>query len=107
MIISNCKHVEFRGVECTREFDYYATATGAVVCRTTYTPVEKRLRHLRGHSTCQLLNLAFALNVSDCMMFLGLQLDHAPAAELFAALAGSNLRADDCARDIADYVNQQ
>lgn len=59
------------------------------------------------HSTCQLLNLAFALNVSDCMMFLGLQLDHAPAAELFAALAGSNLRADDCARDIADYVNQQ
>lgn len=105
MIINNRKHVVFQGVICTREFDYYATATGAVVCRTTYTPVEKRLRHLRGHSTCQLLNLAFALSVSDCMMFLGLSLDHAPAAELFAALAGSNLRADDCAHDIAEWLN--
>lgn len=107
MIINNRSHVQFRGVTCTREFDYYATTAGAVLCRTTFIPIRKELRHLRGHSTCQLLNLAFALNVSDCMMFLGLQLDHTPAAELFAALAGSNLRADDCARDIADYVNQQ
>lgn len=105
MIISNKTRVVFQGVTCTRTFDYYATVTGAVICRTTFIPVEKRLRHLRGHSTCQLLNLAFALNVSDCMMFLGLQLDHANAAELFAALAGSNLRADDCARDIAEWLN--
>lgn len=105
MIITNKTRVVFHGVTCTRTFDFYATATGAVVCRTTYTPVEKSLRHLRGHSTCQLLNLAFALSVSDCMMLLGLQLDNDPAAELFAALTSSNLRADDCARGIADYLN--
>ena len=105
MIVTNRSHVQFRGVTCTREFDYYATATGAVMCRTSYTPVDKQLRHLRGHSTCQLLNLAFALSVRDCMMLLGLQLDHAPAAELFAALADSDLRADGCARDIAEWLN--
>ena len=105
MIIENKKNVKFRGITCTASYDYYATATGAVVCRTTYTPVEKSLRHLRGHSTCQLLNLAFALNVSDCMMLLGLSLDMPEAASLFDALAGSNLRPDDNACCIADLLN--
>ena len=105
MIIESKKHVQFRGVTCIASYDYYATATGAVVCRTTYTPVEKSLRHLRGHSTCQLLNLAFAMQVSDAMMFLGLQLDDAPAAELFNALASSDLHADDCSLTIVDYLN--
>lgn len=105
MILENKKHVQFRGVTCTATYDYYATATGAVVCRTTYTPVEKSLRHLHGHKTVQLLNLAFALNVSDAMIFLGLQLDDAPAAELFNALASSDLHADDCALTIVDYLN--
>lgn len=107
MIIESKKHVQFRGTTCIASYDYYATATGAVVCRTTYTPVEKSLRYLRGHKTVQLLNLAFALNVSDCMMLLGLSLDMPEAAALFDALAGSNLRPDDCSRCIADYVNQQ
>ena len=33
MIITNRSHVQFRGVTCTCEFNYYATATCAVVCR--------------------------------------------------------------------------
>ena len=105
MIITNRSHVQFRGVTCTASYDYYATATGCVRCRTTYTPVEERLRYLRGHKTVQLLNLAFVQQVSDCMMYLGLQLDLPEAAELFAAIAASPLRADDCALEIADLLN--
>lgn len=105
MIISNCKHVEFRGVICTRQFDYYCTRQGAVKCRVTYTPVTRELRHLRGHATVQLLNLALIDTVQSALMFLGLQLDDAPAAELFAALASSALRTDDNATCIIDYLN--
>ena len=107
MIIEGKKHVQFRGTDCTASYDYYATATGAVVCRVTYTPVARELRYLRGHKTVQLLNPAIALNVRDCMMLLGLSLDMPETAVLFDALASSDLRADDCSRCIADYVNQQ
>lgn len=105
MIITNRSHVQFRGVTCTREFDYYATRGGAVKCRVTFIPVRKGLHHLRGHATVQLLNLALLESVSDAMLFLGVQLDDAPAAELFAALASSNLAADSDATCIADYLN--
>ena len=105
MIINTKNRVQFRGVECICAFDYYATASGAVKCRATYTPVKRELRHLRGHATVQLLNLALLASVSDAMLFLGVQLDDAPAAELFAALASSNLAADGDAYCIADYLN--
>lgn len=105
MIIANKTRVQFKGIECVRTFDYYATKSGAVKCRVTYTPTRKELRHLRGHATVQLLNLALLASVSDAMLFLGVQLDDAPAAELFAALAGSNLPADRDATCIADYLN--
>lgn len=105
MIITNRSHVQFRGVTCTRKFDYYATATGVVKCRVTFIPVARDLRHLRGHFTCQLLNLALIDNVQGAFMFLGLQLDDAPAAELFTALASSTLAADADATCIADYLN--
>lgn len=105
MIITNRSHVQSHGVTCTRQFDYYATATGAVVCRVTFTPVARNLRYLRGHKTVQLLNLAFALNVSDCMMLLGLSLDMPEAVALFDALASSNLDATDNATSIAEWLN--
>lgn len=105
MIINNRQHVQFRGVTCVRTFDFYATATGAVKCRVTYIPTARNLRHLRGHSTCQLLNLALIDNVQGALMFLGLQLDDAPAAELFTALASSTLAADADATCIADWLN--
>ena len=105
MIINTRTRVQFRGVTCTASYDYYATATGCVMCRVTYTPIRKELCHLRGHKTVQLLNLAFVQQVNDSMMFLGLQLDMPEAAELFATLAASDLRADDCALEIADLLN--
>lgn len=105
MIISNRSHVQFRGVTCTRKFDYYATPAGCVKCRVTFIPIRKELCHLRGHSTCQLLNLALIDNVQGALMFLGLQLDDAPAAELFTALASSTLAADADATCIADWLN--
>ena len=105
MIINNHKRILFRGTVCTRQFDYYATRGGAVKCRVTFIPVRKELHHLRGHATVQLLNLALLASVSDAMLFLGVQLDDAPAAELFAALASSNLAADSDATCIADYLN--
>lgn len=105
MIINNSKHIIFRGVECTRQFDYYATAAGAVKCRVTYTPVRKELRHLRGHDVQQLANLAQVPDVHSLMMVLGLSLDDAPSAELFASLASSTLNATDDATCIADYLN--
>lgn len=105
MIISNCKHVEFRGVICTRQFDYYCTRQGAVKCCVTYTPVTRELRHLRGHATVHLLNLALIDSVQSALMFLGLSLDEAPAAELFAALASSALKAADDATCIAEWLN--
>lgn len=105
MIIENRSHVQFRGVTCTRTFDYYATAAGCVKCRTTYTPAARNLRHLRGHETCQLLNLVLLGSVSDAMAFLGVQLDTPEGSELFAALASSTLRADDDASCIAELLN--
>lgn len=105
MIISNCKHVDFRGVICTRQFDYYCTRQGAVKCRVTYTPVARELRHLRGHDTQQLANLAQVPDVNGLMMVLGLCMDNDASRELFAALAGSTLRPDDDATLIADYLN--
>lgn len=105
MIISNCKHVDFRGVICTRQFDYYCTRQGAVKCRVTYTPVARELRHLRGHDTQQFANLAQVPDVHGLMMVLGLCMDNDASRELFAALAGSTLRPDDDATLIADYLN--
>lgn len=105
MIISTRTRVQFRGVTCTRTFDYYATAAGAVMCEITYTPVAHELRDLRGHATVQLLNLALVDTVQSALMFLELQLDDAPAAELFAALASSALNATDDATCIIDYLN--
>lgn len=105
MIISNCKHVDFRGVICTRQFDYYCTRQGAVKCRVTYTPVARELRHLRGHDTQQLTSLAQVPDVHGLMMVLGLCMDNDASRELFAALAGSTLRPDDDATLIADYLN--
>lgn len=105
MIISTRTRVQFRGVTCTRQFDYYATASGAVKCRVTYTPVRKDLRHLRGHATVQLLNLALVDTVQSALMFLELQLDDAPAAELFAALASSALKATDDETCITEWLN--
>ena len=105
MIISNCKHVEFRGVTCTRRFDYDATAAGTVMCEITYTPIAYELRDLRGHETVQVLDLRFAPAICDAMMFLGLELDNAPAADLFAALAISSLPAEDCGESIASYIS--
>lgn len=105
MIINDKKHVQFRGVTCTASYDYYATATGAVVCRVTFIPVARNLRHLRGHKTVQLLNLAFALSVSDCIMLLGLSLDMPEAIALFGALASSNLDATDDATCIIKWLN--
>lgn len=105
MIISDRKHVQFRGVTCTRQFDYYATPAGCVKCRVTFIPVARNLRHLRGHSTCQLLNLALIDSVQAALMFLGLQLDDAPAAGLFTALASAPLAADADATLVADYLN--
>lgn len=105
MIISTSSRVQFRGVACTRQFDYYATRSGAVKCRVTYTPVRKDLRHLRGHATVQLLNLALLASVSGAMLFLGVQLDDAPAAELFYALAASDLDATGDATLIAELLN--
>lgn len=105
MLINTRANVQFRGVTCTASYDYYATATGAVVCRVTYTPVARELHYLHGHKTVQLLNLAFALTVSDCMMLLGLSLDMPEAVALFDALASSTLHADDCARCIAEWLN--
>lgn len=105
MIINTRSRVEFRGVTCTSSFDYYATASGAVKCRVTYTPVCKDLRHLRGHATIQLLNLALVPDVHGVMMVLGLCMNDDASRELFAALAGSTLRPDDDATLIADYLN--
>ena len=105
MIINAKTRVKFRGVTCTSSFDYYVTATGAVKCRVTYTPVCKDLRHLRGHATIQLLNLALIDSVQSALMFLGLSLDEAPAAELFAVLASSALKATDDATCIAEWLN--
>ena len=105
MIINTKTRVQFKGVTCVRTFDYYTTRGGAVKCRVTFIPVRKELRHLRGHKTVQLLNLALLASVSDAMLFLGVQLDDAPAAELFAALASSTLNATDDATCIADYLN--
>lgn len=105
MIINNRKHIVFRGVECTRQFDYYATAAGAVKCRVTYTPVRKELRHLRGHDVQQLANLALVPDVHGLMMVLGLCMDDDASRELFAALASSTLKATDDATCIADYLN--
>nr|DAT84781.1 MAG TPA: hypothetical protein [Caudoviricetes sp.] len=105
MIISTKTRVQFRGVTCTRTFDYYATAAGSVMCEITYTPVAYELRDLRGHETVQVLDLRFAPAVCDAMMFLGLELDNTPAAELFAALAISSLPAGDCGESIASYIS--
>ena len=105
MIISTRTLIQFRGVICTRTFDYYATATGAVKCRVTYTPVARELRHLRGHDTQQLANLALVPDVHGVMMVLGLCMNDDASRELFAALAGSTLRPDDDATLIADYIN--
>lgn len=105
MIISTRTRVQFRGVTCTRTFDYYATATGAVKCRVTYTPVARELRHLRGHNTQQLANLALVPDVHGLMMVLGLCMDDDASRELFASLVGSNLRPDDDATLVADYLN--
>lgn len=105
MIISTRTLIQFRGVTCTRTFDYYATATGAVKCRVTYTPVARELRHLRGHDTQQLANLALVPDVHGVMMVLGLCMNDDASRELFAALAGSTLRPDDDATLIADYIN--
>ena len=105
MIISTRTRVQFRGVTCTRTLDYYATATGAVKCRVTYTPTRKDLRHLRGHNTQQLANLALVPDVHGLMMVLGLCMDDDASRELFAALASSDLRPDDDATLIADYLN--
>lgn len=106
MIITNRSRVQFRGTVCTRQFDYYATKSGAVKCRIIYTPVAHNLRHLRGHDTQQLANLALVPDVHGLMMVLGLCMDDDDASrELFAALASSNLRADDDATCIIDYLN--
>lgn len=105
MIITNKTRVVFRGVECTRQFDYYATPAGCAKCRVTFIPTARNLRHLRGHSTCQLLNLALIDSVQAALMFLGLQLDDAPAAGLFTALASAPLAADADATCIADWLN--
>ena len=105
MIINTRTRVQFRGVTCTRTFDYYATASGTVKCRVIYTPVARELRHLRGHAMCQLLNLALIERVGDAMLYLGLQLDMSEAAELFAALASSSLDAQDDATCIAEWLN--
>lgn len=105
MIISDRKRILYMGIPCTREWDYYATRGGAVKCRVTFIPVRKELRHLRGHEGVQLLNLSLCEDVQSAMLFLGLQLDEPEAAALFAALASSNLRADDDATCIADYLN--
>lgn len=105
MIISNCKHVEFRGVICTRQFDYYCTRQGAVKCRVSYTPVARELRHLRGHDTQQLANLALVPDIHGLMMALGLCMDDDASRELFAALASSCLDAKAGAFAIIDYLN--
>ena len=105
MIISNCKHVDFRGVICTRQFDYYCTRQGAVKCRVTYTPVARKLRHLRGHDTQQLANVALVPDVHGLMMVLGLCMDNDASCELFAALASSGLDAKADAFAIIDYLN--
>lgn len=107
MIINAKTRVKFRGVECTRTFDYYATANGCIMCDVTYIPIRRSLRDLRGHETFQLMDLAFAPNVSDAMIFLGLHLDEAPAAVLFAALAVSDLGADDFGECLAEYINTE
>lgn len=104
MIISTRTHAQFRGTTCSRTFDYYATRSGAVKCRVTYTPVARELRHLRGHDTQQLANLALVPDVHGLMMVLGLCMDDV-SRELFAALESSNLRADDDATCIIDYLN--
>lgn len=105
MIISTRTRVQFRGVTCTRTFDYYATATGAVKCRVTYTPVARELRHLRGHDTQQLANLALVPDIHGLMMALGLCMDDDASRELFAALASSGLDAKTDAFAIIDYLN--
>lgn len=105
MIIANKTRVQFKGIECVRTFDYYATKSGAVKCRVTYTPVRKDLRHLRGHCTQQLANLALVPDVHGLMMVLGLCMDDDASRELFAALALSDLRPDDDATLIADFLN--
>lgn len=105
MIIPNRSHVQFRGITCTRQFDFYATATGAVVCRVTFTPVARNLCHLRGHKTVQLLNLALCEDVQSAMMFLGLQLEQPEAAALFTVLASAPLDADAPAETIAEWLN--
>lgn len=105
MIINNRKHIIFRGVECTTSFDYYATASGAVKCRVTYTPVAREQRYLRGHDTQQLASLALVPDVRGLMMVLALCMDDDASRELFAALAGSNLRPDDDATCITEWLN--
>ena len=105
MIINDKKRILYMGVPCTREWDYYATRGGAVKCRVTFIPVRKELRHLRGHNTQQLANLALVPDVHGLMMVLGLCIDDDASRELFAALAGSNLRPDDDATCIIDYLN--
>ena len=105
MIIKDKARVQFRGVTCIRQFDFYATLAGCVKCRVTYIPTARNLRHLRGHSTCQLLNLALIDDVQAALMFLGLQLDDAPAAALFTALASAPLDTNAPAESIADYLN--
>ena len=105
MIISTKTRIRFRGVTCTRTFDYYATASGTVKCRVTYTPVARELRGWRGLDTQQLANLALVPDVHGVMMVLGLCMDDDASRELFSALAGSNLRPDDDATLVADYLN--
>ena len=105
MIINDRKHVQFRGVSCSASYDYYCTRAGAVKCRITYTPVARELRHLRGHCTQQLANLALVPDVHGLMMVLGLCLDDDASRELFAALASSTLKATDDATCIIDYLN--
>lgn len=105
MIISTKTRVQFKGVTCIRTFDYYATANGAVKCRVTYMPVREDLRYLRGHCTQQLANLALVPDVHGLMMVLGLCMDDDASRELFTALASSDLRPDDDATLVADYLN--
>lgn len=105
MIIETKTRVLFRGVECTSSYDYYATRSGAVKCRVTYTPTRKSLCYLRGHDTQQLANLALVPDVHGLMMVLGLCMDDDASRELFDALASSNLAADDDATCIIDWLN--
>lgn len=105
MIINDKKRILYMGVPCTREWDYYTTRDGAVKCRTTFIPIHKELRHLRGHECVQLLNLSLCEDVQSAMLFLGLQLDEPEAAALFTALASAPLDANAPAETIADYLN--